>query len=174
MLNYIIMCIVPLMILFIIVIAAKEKKDIFKLFIEGALDGLKVVYNIFPYILAITIAIGLLKSTGALDVILYPFKPLLVKFGIPEDIIPLCIMRPLSGGASMSVVMEIFKTSGVDSISGKMASVIMGATETTLYTITILFGAVKIKRIRGVLIAGLIADFIAILTAIIFVNLNII
>lgn len=174
MLNYIIMCIVPLMILFIIVIAAKEKKDIFKLFIEGALDGLKVVYNIFPYILAITIAIGLLKSTGALDVILYPFKPILVKFGIPEDIIPLCIMRPLSGGASMSVVMEIFKTSGVDSISGKMASVIMGATETTLYTITILFGAVKIKRIRGVLIAGLIADFIAILTAIIFVNLNII
>lgn len=174
MLNYIIMCIVPLMILFIIVIAAKEKKDIFKLFIEGALDGLKVVYNIFPYILAITISIGLLKSTGALDVILYPFKPLLVKFGIPEDIIPLCIMRPLSGGASMSVVMEIFKTSGVDSISGKMASVIMGATETTLYTITILFGAVKIKRIRGVLIAGLIADFIAILTAIIFVNLNII
>ena len=91
MLNYIIMCIVPLMILFIIVIAAKEKKDIFKLFIEGALDGLKVVYNIFPYILAITISIGLLKSTGALDVILYPFKPLLVKFGIPEDIIPLCI-----------------------------------------------------------------------------------
>lgn len=174
MLNYIIMCIVPLMILFIIVIAAKEKKDIFKLFIEGALDGLKVVYNIFPYILAITIAIGLLKSTGALDVVLYPFKPLLVKFGIPEDIIPLCIMRPLSGGASMSVVMEIFKTSGVDSISGKMASVIMGATETTLYTITILFGAVKIKKIRGVLIAGLIADFIAILTAIIFVNLNII
>ena len=142
MLNYIIMCIVPLMILFIIVIAAKEKKDIFKLFIEGALDGLKVVYNIFPYILAITISIGLLKSTGALDVILYPFKPLLVKLGIPEDIIPLCIMRPLSGGASMSVVMEIFKTSGADSISGKMASVIMGATETTLYTITILFGAV--------------------------------
>lgn len=174
MLNYIIMCIVPLMILFIIVIATKEKKDIFKLFIEGALDGLKVVYNIFPYILSITIAIGLLKSTGALDVILYPFKPILVKFGIPEDIIPLCIMRPLSGGASMSVVMEIFKTSGVDSISGKMASVIIGATETTLYTITILFGAVKIKRIRGVLIAGLIADFIAILTAIIFVNLNII
>ena len=172
MLNYIIMCIVPLMILFIIVIAAKEKKDIFKLFIEGALDGLKVVYNIFPYILAITISIGLLKSTGALDVILYPFKPLLVKFGIPDDIIPLCIMRPLSGGASMTVVMEIFKTSGADSISGKMASVIMGATETTLYTITILFGAVHLKKIRGVLIAGLIADFVAIVSSIVLVNLN--
>ena len=72
----------------------------------------------------------------------------------------------------MSVVMEIFKTSGADSISGKMASVIMGATETTLYTITILFGAVKLKKIRGVLIAGLIADFVAIVSSIVLVNLN--
>lgn len=72
----------------------------------------------------------------------------------------------------MSVVMEIFKTSGADSISGKMASVIMGATETTLYTITILFGAVHLKKIRGVLIAGLIADFVAIVSSIVLVNLN--
>lgn len=172
MLNYIIMCIIPIMILLIILIAIKEKKDVFKLFVEGALDGLKIVYNILPYILAITIAIGLLKSTGALDVLLYPLRSILIKLGIPEDIIPLCIMRPLSGGASMSVVMDIFKTSGPDSISGKMASVIMGATETTLYTITILFGAVKVKKIRGVLIAGLIADFFAIATAILLVNIN--
>lgn len=172
MLNYIIMCIIPVMILVIIIIGVKENKDIFKLFVEGALDGLKVVYNIFPYILAITIAIGLLKTTGALDVILYPIRPILIKFGIPDDIIPLCIMRPLSGGASMSVVMEIFKNAGVDSISGKMASVIMGATETTLYTITILFGTVKIKKIRGVLIAGLIADFVAIFISIILVNIG--
>lgn len=172
MLNYIIMCIIPLMILLIIIVAIKEKKDVFKLFIQGALDGLKTVYNISPYILAITIAIGLLRSTGALDILLYPLKPILVKLNIPEDIIPLCIMRPLSGGASMSVVMDIFKTSGPDSISGKMASVIMGATETTLYTITILFGAVKVKKIRGVLIAGLIADFFAIATAIVLVNIK--
>ena len=171
MLNYIIMCIIPIMILTIIIIAVKEKKDVFKLFTQGALDGLKTVYNIFPYILAITISIGLLKNTGALDVILFPLKPILVKFGIPEDIVPLCIMRPLSGGASMSVVMEIFKNAGAD--SRKMASVMMGATETTLYTITILFGAVKLKKIRGVLIAGLIADFVAILTSILLVNLNV-
>ena len=173
MLNYIIMCIIPLMILLIIIIAIKEKKDVFKLFTQGALDGLKTVYNISPYILAITIAIGLLRNTGALDILLYPLKPILIKLNIPEDIIPLCIMRPLSGGASMSVVMDIFKTSGPDSISGKMASVIMGATETTLYTITILFGAVKVKKIRGVLIAGLIADFFAIATSILLVNINV-
>lgn len=174
MLNYIIMSIVPLLILLVILIGIKEKKDIFKLFIEGVLDGLKVIYNIFPYILAITISIGLLKSSGALDILIYPIKPILTKLNIPSDIIPLCIMRPLSGGASMSVVMDIFNTSGPDSISGKMASIIMGATETTLYTITILFGAVKIKKLRGVLIAGLIADFVAIMSAIILVNMKMI
>lgn len=171
--NYFIMCIIPLMILVILILALKEKKDVFRLFVEGNLEGLKIVYNIFPYILAITIAIGLLQVTGALNILLYPLKPILEKLGVPDDIIPLCVMRPLSGGASMSVVMDIFKKQGPDSISGKMASVIMGATETTLYTITILFGSIKLKKIRGVLIAGLIADFIAIFTAILLVNFNI-
>jgi spore maturation protein B len=172
MLNYIIEWIIPMLIFIILVVGFKEKKDIFKLFTEGVLDGLKIVYNIFPYIMAITIAIGLLKSTGTLNIILKPLKPILIKFGIPEDIIPLFILRPMSGGASMSIVLDILKTDGADSISGKLVSIIMGATETTLYTITILFGAVKIKKIRGVLIAGLIADFVAIVTAIIIVNLN--
>lgn len=174
MLNYCIMSIIPLMILFIIVLGIKEKKDIFKLFIDGAIDGLKIVYRIFPYILAITVAIGLLKSTGALNVLLSPVSPVLEMLGIPNDIIPLCIMRPLSGGASMSIVMDIFKSVGPDSISGKMASVIMAATETTVYTITVLFGAVGIKKTRGVLIAGLIADFAGIVTAIILVNVGVI
>lgn len=170
--NFIIVCIVPLFILIIIFMGLKEKQDIFKLFVEGCLEGLKTVYKIFPFILAITIAIGLLKSTGALNLLLIPLKPILVKFGIPDDIVPLCLMRPLSGGASMSVVMDIFKNSGPDSISGKIASIIMGATETTLYTITILFGAVGLKKIRGVLIAGLIADTVAIITAIVLVNIG--
>ena len=172
--NYFVMSIVPFFILFVLFIGLKEKKDVFKLFIEGALGGLKIVYKIFPFILAITIAIVLLKDTGALNLILTPLKPLLFFLGIPEDIIPLCIMRPLSGGASMSVVMDILKIHGPDSIVGKMASIIMGATETTLYTITILFGAVGMKKIRGVLIAGLIADAAAIISAILLVNIGII
>lgn len=172
--NFIVMCIIPIFIATILIVGLKEKKDIFKLFVEGCLEGLKMVYKIFPYILAITVATYLLKSTGALDFILIPLRPLLAKFGIPDDIVPLCLMRPLSGGASMSVVMDILKTSGADSVSGKMAAIIMGATETTLYTITILFGAVGIKKLRGVLIAGLIADASAIITAIILVNIGVI
>ena len=119
MLNYFVVSIVPLTILSIVVIGIKEKKDIFKLFIEGVLSGIKVVYNIFPYILAITIAIGLLKETGAINILIYPIKPLLSKFDIPSEILPLCVLRPISGGASMSAVMDIFKTLGPDSKARK-------------------------------------------------------
>ena len=174
MLNYIIQSIIPLTILFIILIGIKEKKDVFKYFIDGVLNGLKVVYNIFPYILAITIAIGLLKETGAINVLLYPIKPLLTKLNIPSEILPLCILRPLSGGASMSAVMDIFKSLGPDSTAGKMASIIMSANETTLYTVTVFLGAVKIKKVRGILIAGLLADLVAMITAIILVNIGVI
>lgn len=174
MLNYIVNLVVPLMIFLIIINGLSEKKDIFKLFIDGTINGLKVVYKIFPFILSITIAIGLLKDTGSIDVIIMPINDILIKLGIPTNIIPLCILRPISGGASMSVVMDIFKESGPDSVSGKMASIIMGATETTLYSITILYGSVGIKKLRGTLIAGLIADFVAIVAAIIIVNMGII
>lgn len=172
MIDYITMSTVPVMILLIIIIGVKEKKDVFALFIDGIKEGLKVVLGIFPYILAILIAIGLFRNSGALDLIIKPITPVLNTLGVPKEIVPLCILRPLSGGASMSLVMDIFKNYGVDSISGKIASIIMGGTETTIYCITILFGAVKIKKLRGVLIAGLIADFVVISTAIIIVKLG--
>lgn len=174
MIDYITMSTVPVMILLIIIIGVKEKKDVFALFIDGVKEGLKVVLGIFPYILAILIAIGLFRNSGALDLIIKPITPVLNTLGVPKEIVPLCILRPLSGGASMSLVMDIFKNYGVDSISGKIASIIMGGTETTIYCITILFGAVKIKKLRGVLIAGLIADFVVISTAIIIVKLGLI
>ena len=174
MLNYLAVSTIPIMIFVIITVGLKEKKDVYALFIEGAIDGLKIIYKIFPYVLGITVAIGLLKNTNALNIILTPITPLLNKFGVPKDIIPLMILRPLSGAASTSLVMDIFKNNGPDSISGKIASVIMGGTETTLYTITILFAAAKTKTLRGTLIAGLLADFTAIIIAIILVNIGII
>lgn len=172
MLNYITMCIVPVMILIIILVGVKEKKDILNLFIDGVKNGLKMIYNIFPYILSITIAIELLRNSGALEAIIKPLSPLLNKLGVPSEIVPLCILRPLSGSASLTMVMDIFKTYGVDSVSGKIASIIMGGTETTIYCMTILLGAVKIKKLRGILIAGLLADFVAVLMAILMVNLG--
>ena len=170
--SYIISMVVPLMILTIILIGVKEKKDVFKLFIDGVINGLKVVYSIFPYILAITIAIGLLKNSGAMQLLINPLKPLLSKFGIDENIVPLFVLRPLSGSASLSYVMELFKKLGPDSKAGKVASIIMGGTETTVYCMTLLLGAAGLKKARGILIAGLLADFVAIVTAIVLVNIG--
>ena len=172
MLNYITMCIVPGMILVIIILGIKEKKDVFNLFIEGVKNGLKLIYNIFPYILSIMIAIELLRNSGALDMITKPIAPVLSKLGVPTEVVPLFLLRPLSGSASLTMVMDIFKTYGVDSISGKIASIIMGGSETTIYCMTILLGAVKIKKVRGILIAGLLADLVVTILAIAMVNIG--
>lgn len=136
---------------------------------NGVLEGLHIIAKIFPYILAIMIGVTLLKETKAIDVLIYPIKPLLLKLGVPADIVTLAILRPISGGASMSIVMDIFKRFGPDSVEGKIASILMGGTETTFYIITILFGAANVKNIRGTLIAALLADITAIVLSIVIV-----
>lgn len=167
---YIFSAIVPLFILIIIIVGIKNKLDILKLFTDGVLEGLKTTLNIFPYILAITIAITLLQDTGAMNFLITPIKGILANIGVPESVVPLVIFRPLSGGASTSVVMDIFKRFGPDSTQGKIASIIMGGTETTFYVTTILFGAAKIKKVRGTVIAAIIADLTAVIVAILLVN----
>lgn len=169
---YVFSAIVPLFIIIIIVVGLKSKLDILKLFTDGVLEGVKTVLNIFPYIMAITIGITLIKDTGVMDFVIQPIKGMLLNLSIPEGIIPLAFFRPLSGGASMSVVMDIFKQFGPDSVEGKIASIIMGGTETTFYVTTILFGAAKIKNVRGTIIAAVIADIVAISTAIILVKIG--
>lgn len=166
--------IVPAFILIIFLTAMKEKQDILKLFTDGIIDGLNTVLKIFPHIMAITIAISLLRESGLISFILKPIQSILIKIGVTEGIVPLIVFRPLSGGASTSIVMDIFKTYGVDSIEGKLASVIMGGTETTFYVITLLFGTLKIKKLRGTLIAALFADIVAVTTAIILINIKMI
>ncbi len=169
---YVFSAIVPLFILIIVILGLKNKLDILKLFTDGVLEGLKTALNIFPYILAITIIITLFQSTGAMSFLINPIKGVLAKLGVPESIIPLAVFRPLSGGASTSVVMDIFKRFGPDSTQGKIASIIMGGTETTFYVTTILFGAAKIKKVRGTIVAAIIADATAVITAIILVNIG--
>ncbi len=167
---YVFSAIVPLFILITIVTGLKNKLDVLKLFTDGVIEGLKTALSIFPYILAITIAITLLQDTGVMGFLILPIKGIIAKLGVPESIIPLAVFRPLSGGASMSVVMDIFKRFGPDSIEGKIASIIMGGTETTFYVTTVLFGAAKIKKVRGTIIAAIIADLVVIAVAIMLVN----
>ena len=169
---YVFSAIVPLFILITVVIGLKNKLDVLKLFTEGVMEGLKTVLAIFPYILAITIAITLMQETGVLNFVIKPISGMLQSLGIPENIVPLAIFRPLSGGASTSVVMDIFKRFGTDSVEGKMASIIMGGTETTFYVTTVLFGAAKIKKVRGTILAAVVADLVAVIVSIILVNIG--
>lgn len=174
MLEYIASSAIPALIIYILFTGLKEKLNVYELFISGVIEGLKMMYKIFPYILGILIAVGLLNSTNVLEIITNPFKDVLEPLGVDVDLIPIILLRPLSGGAATAMAMNIFTEYGPDSNIGKIVSIIMGGTETTFYTITILFAATKTKSIRGTLIAGLLADLTAMVTAIIIVNMQII
>lgn len=125
MIEYISIMAIPMMIFVIIITGIIEKKEILSLFAEGAIDGLKVVYKIFPHVLAIMIAVTLFKDTGAMEIVFKPINGILNILNIPKDIVTLSVLRPISGGAAQSVVMDIFKSFGPDSIEGKIASIIM-------------------------------------------------
>lgn len=162
MIEYISIMAVPMMIFVIMLFGIIEKKDVLSLFAEGVIEGLKCIYKIFPNILAVMIGVALFKETGAMQLVFKPFSKLLTKINVPQEIVTLALLRPVSGGASTSIVMDIFKEFGPDSIQGKIASILMGGTETTFYVITVMFGATKVKKIRGTLLAALVADFVAI------------
>ena len=148
----------------------KEKKNVFDLFIKGATKGIEIIVKIFPTLIGLFLAIGLLNNSGIIDFIVNLISPILDYLKIPKEILPLVILRPISGSASMAVATEIIKNNGVDSITGLSACVIMGATETTLYTIAVYTSAVKVKKTRHILIASLMADMTGVITAIIICN----
>ena len=165
--NYISSSIIPLVILGIVIYGMYEKKRVYDIFIDGAKDGTNVVFNIFPTLVGIFIAVGALRSSGILDLIIKLIKPITNFLNFPSQIIPLAILRPISGSASMGIATDIIKNYGVDSKIGIIASCIMGSTETTLYTIAVYTSCVKIKKIRCVLVAALIADFVGIIMSVI-------
>lgn len=157
----------PLMIIIIILYGILERKKVFDIFLEGAKDGIKSIYNIFPTLVGLFVAIGAIRSSGIIDVVVKFLNSLLNIVNFPTEILPLALIRPISGSASVAVATDIMKNFGVDSNIGLIASVIMGSTETTVYTIAVYTSSVGIKKTRFVLWAALIADFVGIVTSII-------
>ncbi len=156
--NYLSTIAVPMVILLIIAYGVIEKNKVYDTFIEGAKEGMQVVVNILPTLVGIFLAVGALRSSGLIELIINIIKPIIETLRIPAEIMPLALLRPISGSASMAVATDIMSKNGVDSLIGLIASTIMGSTETTLYTIALYTSAVGIKKIRFVLIAALIAD----------------
>lgn len=159
-LNYISTIAMPVIILIIILYGFTEKNKVFDIFMEGAKEGVQIVFNLIPTLIGLFVAVGALRNSGILDAIINIILPILEKVNFPKEIMPLAILRPISGSAAMAVATDIMKNYGVDSKIGKIASVIMGSTETTIYTIAVYTSVVKIKKTRGVLIAALIGDVV--------------
>lgn len=166
--NYLSTLVIPFIIFIIIVYGLIERNKVFDTFCCGAKKGVKLVVKIFPTLVGIFLAVELLRTSGVIDMILKILKPIIFFVGIPVEIMPLAILRPISGSAATVVATDIMKTYGVDSNIGLITATIMGATETTLYTIAIYTGSLGIKKTRFVLAAGLIADFIGMVTSVVF------
>jgi len=167
MINYLSALAMPLMILLIVVYGVKEKNKVYDTFLEGAKEGLQIVYNIFPTLIGIFLAISALRASGIIDLIVNIISPALAILKIPAEIMPLAILRPISGSASMAVATDILSTYRVDSTIGLIASTIMGSTETTFYTIALYTSAVGIKKTRYVLKAALLADVVGMLASVV-------
>lgn len=158
--------IIPLIILLILAHGHIKGVKVYDTFIEGAREGLLITFKIIPYIAAMLLAVGMLRSSGGLDFILYILRPLTAAAGIPEEVMPLIIMKPLSGSGALGILADILKRSGPDGYAGVLASIIMSSTETIFYTITVYFGSVGIKNIRHTLVAAIIADIAGVAAAI--------
>ncbi len=166
-LNYISNLAMPLIILIIVFYSLIERKKAFDIFLDGAKDGLNIVLNIFPTLIGLFVAVGALRSSGILDLIINFITPILDILNFPSEIMPLAILRPISGSSSIAIATDIMKNFGVDSNIGIIAATIMGSTETTLYTIAVYTSSVKIKKTRFVLWAALTADIVGIIASVV-------
>ncbi len=165
--NFLSASAIPLIIIMIIAYGLKEKKKVFDIFIDGAKEGIEIVIGLFPTLLGIFLAVGLLRNSGILDFIVKTISPITNLLKVPSQILPLAMLRPISGSGSMGIAIDIMKQNGVDTLIGKIASTIMGSTETTFYTIAIYTACVKVKKIRFVLAAALLADLAGMITSVI-------
>lgn len=139
---------------------------VYEAFIEGAKEGFETAVRIIPYLVAIFVAVRLFRFSGAMDTVNHIVAPITTAFGVPSEALPMILVRPLSGSGALSLMTELIHTYGPDSFIGLTASTLQGSTETTLYVLTVYFGAVSVKNIRHTLAVGLLADLCAFAAAI--------
>ncbi len=163
--------IIPIFILIIVFYGFIKKVDIYDSFLNGAKEGLITCFNIFPSILAMVFAVNIFLESNFLNTAFSFLLPVLSKFNLPLDIIPMALLRPISGTASLSIMNDIFTNYGPDSFVGLLASTIQGSTDTTIYVLALYFSSIKVKKIKHALYNGLFADLIGITASFIVVSL---
>ena len=138
--------------------ALARRQDVYGSLVSGASDGLKMLVSIVPALTLLLSAVSMLRASGALDALTQVFAPLLRRVGLPPELAPLILVRPISGSAALAVGAELIASHGPDSLVGRTAAVMLGSTETTFYTISVYFGACDIRKTRYAVPAALIAD----------------
>lgn len=169
--NIISLWALPAILLLILTIGLFKKVPLYETFTAGAKDGFKVAVDIIPYLVAIIVAISMFRASGIIEMIGHACAPILAKFNVPADTIPVMIVRSLSGSAALGVFSDIANNLGPDAYAAKLTAVMVGSSETTFYVLAVYFGAVGISKLRYALLVGLLADFIGIVTAITVCNL---
>ena len=162
---------VPIALLLVGGYGLHKKTDVYDALIHGAGDGINLLFRILPGITALFCAIYMLRASGALDMMCSLMSPVTGFFGIPEECAPLLLLRPLSGSAALAFGSDIISNCGVNSVAGRTAAVMLGASETTFYTISVYFGAIGLNRTRHAIPAALCADIAGFIAAAIAVRL---
>lgn len=162
---------IPLIIAGFVAYAAKKKVPVYESFVTGAKGGFDVAVKIIPYLVAMLVAIGIFRASGAMEVLVKLLSPLANLIGMPPQVLPMAFLRPLSGSGSLGLMADIMKKYGPDSFIGILVSTMYGSSETTFYVLAVYFGAVNIYRTRHAVAAGLIADAVGMLGALLICRL---
>lgn len=152
---------IPVMLVGIPLVGMFRKVKVYDVFVEGAKEGFDVAVKIIPFLVGILVAIGMFRGSGAMDLLTSALRPLMAATGFPAELVPLAILRTLTGSGSLAFTTDLIKTHGPDSLMGRMAATMYGSSETTFYVLAVYFGAVNIKRTRHAVPAALIGDVIA-------------
>ncbi len=166
-LSYMSIIAIPIMMSTILLHGWINRVSMYEAFVEGAKDGFKTAIGLMPFLVAIFIAIGLMRKSGAIDYLIEVSEPIMVFIGVPAEILPLAIMRPISGSGALAILNDLLNTYGPDSFIGRLGSTMMGSAETIFYTMGVYFGSVGIKKARHTVGAALISHLASMIAALV-------
>jgi spore maturation protein B len=157
---------IPILLVGIPLVGIIRKVKVYDVFIEGAKEGFDVAVKIIPFLVGILVAIGMFRGSGAMDLLMTGLRPLVTSTGFPAELVPLAILRSLTGSGSLAFTTDLVKTYGPDSVIGRMAATMYGSSETTFYVLAVYFGAVGVRGTRHAVPAALIGDVVAAVAAV--------
>ena len=162
--------ILPTIFITVLGYALFKKVKIFDVFLIGAKKGANSCLNILPTLVGLVVAISMMRASGVLDFLADLLSPMLSVLHFPTDVLPLALLKPVSGSGALAMIKDIFQNAGVDSVSGKLASVMLGSSETTFYALAVYYGATKVKNTRYTVFAAVVADIVGIIASVLLCN----